>query len=118
MKKYIRTSTETEYIDPEVLHILKRICDKDVWVALLREGLYTVWVRSYSNGEGMLYNSVHNSAWYPEDYFRDTKLNDRLDAREIQLSDCELRKPVETLSTEELIPYICSEDDRYRFEST
>ena len=120
MKIYCKTS---RFADPqgELYYYIRKICNKDLWLAVKQEDTYYKWIRAYSNGSEITFSSIYNSAWYPEKYlygevdaFGD-KMPTDLTATAIALDYCEVVHPVQMYSTEELAPYICSEDNRYRF---
>lgn len=120
MKIYCKTS---RFADPqeELDYYIRKICNRDLWLAVKQEDTYYKWIRAYSNGDKITFSSVYNSAWYPEKYFYGEEVfGDKMPtdytAEDINLSECEVVHPVQTYSTEELVPYICGEDeDRYRF---
>lgn len=119
MKIYCSTSRFADSQD-ELDFYINKICNKDLWLAVYQDDSYYKWIRAYSNGGQITFSSIYNSAWLPESYFYniDTPggLATNLTAQTIGLSYCEVVHPVQILSTEELIPYICGEDDsRYRF---
>ncbi len=121
MKIYCKTS---RFADPqeELDYYIRKICNRDLWLAVKQDDMYYKWIRAYSNGGEITFSSINNSAWYPEKYFYGEaafgdKMPTDLTAKDIELFDCEVVHPVQVYSTEELVPYICSDDNAYRFSA-
>lgn len=119
MKIYCSKIPDVPNIDPELMRAIRQICNRDAWLAVREDDLYNKWIKAVSvNGE-LKFDSIYNTAWYPKQEVilrgQDADSCD-LTAKDIHLDICELIKPVEVLSSEELAMYISSENNRFRFD--
>ena len=116
MKIYAaRKQINEEYSELEFY--LEKISNQDLWLAIRQEDWYNVWVRTSTKSGVMLFDKLYNSAYYSvQSFLSERALREPdLTYEQAHVYDWELIQPITILTSEELAPYIASENDRYMF---
>ena len=107
-------------VDPieEFNRYIKKICNKDAWIAIRIEDYRTSWVSAKEEGGILKYNLISNGAYYPYEYFIEEKANNYAEKEHwgINWDWIEIRKPVEIITTQELAKAVSNPEAGYSFE--